>query len=139
MVVRARGSGLETKASAGRSPTSRFRISPTARAWPRPFVGQRRVALAGKAFLEIGLGLAMAGEIKRDAGLKLQALMLGDGDVGRVFRLHAHDMIAGIDMQAFAGHRAAQIGQQEQRRIADFRRCVTVRRSGELYSFHFRM
>ena len=48
--------------------------------------------------------------------------MLGDGDIGRVFRLHAHDVIAGIDMQAFAGDGAAQIGQQDTARHCPLRR-----------------
>ena len=43
-----------------------------------------------------------------------------DGDVGRVDRFHADDVIAGIDVMDFAGDAARQIGEEIQAGITDF-------------------
>ena len=53
--------------------------------------------------------------------------------------LHADDVVAGIDVVDLAGDAARQIGQQIERAVSPTSSIVTVRRSGELYSFHFRM
>lgn len=43
-----------------------------------------------------------------------------DGSSRGLPLLHAHDVVAGIDVQDFAGHSPRHVGQQEQRGVGDF-------------------
>ena len=57
---------------------------------------------------------------------------------GRVVRLHADDVIAAVHVMHLAGDAAAEIGQQIQP-APPTSSIVTLRFSGELSSFHFRI
>ena len=121
IVLRARGKGLQKNARSGRMPASRARIFADVGCLLETLRRQRRVDSAAlEASLDIGFGFAVTAEIKREPGAKLSGIGFDDGDVGRVFGFHADDVIAAIDMQLFARHRAAEIGKQEQRAVAHF-------------------
>src|SRR5579863_610103 len=117
MVIQARRSGLDTKARGGRIPTSRFRISPTARAWARPLSVSGVSRWPEKRFSRLASVSPWREKYSVMPSLS-RSFMLSDCDIGGVFRFHAHDMIAAIDMQAFAGHRRTQVGEKIERGIA---------------------
>ena len=58
---------------------------------------------------------------------------------GRVLGLHSDDVIARVDMVDFAGDAAAPGRCSRYSPAPPTSSIVTLRRSGELYSFHFMM
>ncbi len=85
------------------------------------------------------VALAPGGEAEdRAEAVAGHGRLLDDGDVGRVHRLHADDVIAAIDVMHLAGDARAQIA-QEIEPAPPTSSIVTLRFSGELYWFHLRM
>ena len=63
---------------------------------------------------------------------------LNDGDIWGILSFHAHHMVTRVDVMHLSGNAAAEIG-EEVEACAPPSSMETVLRSGELYSFHFRI
>ena len=121
MVSRARTSGLATKSKPAASGIARVIAVAVPPRLVAAVLVQRDVALPLEAALDVPVGLAVADE---DEGRHASGDCLATGgrqsltvgDVRRVDRLHADDVVAGIDVVDLAGDGAREVGEQIERR-----------------------
>src|ERR1700761_8716650 len=104
MVVLARCSGEATQAMDGFTPSSRLSTSPISWACSRPSAVSGVFFLPEKRFCR----LASVWPCREKYSVRPEASsrgirLLRHNDIGGVFRFHADDMIARIDMQVFTG------------------------------------